>query len=155
MSNLDTSSKVKTRTRSPKSPTKAGIGKNSTPEESKSGDRERLVVERKQADEDKSLNDNAELHDLSEEEDELQDDEETGLTGKDKSKRTRKRRRNTLLDQRVAAEVKISPEEKKEADQNVLKVLLINGLLIGLWYIFSLSISIVCPLGLPFESGAC
>lgn len=80
------------------------------------------------------------------EEEGLQDDEETGLTGKDKSRRRRKRRRNTLLDERIARDVKITAEEKKEADQNVLKSSLINGLLILSWYTFSLSISIVGPL---------
>lgn len=84
-----------------------------------------------------------EVDDLSDEG--LQDDEETGLTGKDKGKRKNKRRRNTLLDQRIAGEVKvvISDEEKKEADQNVVRKSLINGLLIAMWYVFSLSISIV------------
>lgn len=77
------------------------------------------------------------------EEDGLQDDEETGLTGKDRSRRKRRRRKNTLLDQRIAADVKITAEEKKEADQNVLKNSIINGLLILSWYTFSLSISIV------------
>jgi len=93
------------------------------------------------SDDDRSTSEDVELNDLSD--DGLQDDEETGLTGKDKSKRKRRRRRNTLLDQRIAADVKITAEEKKEADQNVVKKSLINGLLIGLWYLFSLSISLV------------
>ncbi|KAL2075969.1 hypothetical protein VTL71DRAFT_912 [Oculimacula yallundae] len=90
---------------------------------------------------DESLSD-AEADDLSD--DGLQDDEETGLTGKDKGKRKNKRRRNTLLDQRIAGDVKvvITDEEKKEADQTVLRKGLINGLLILMWYVFSLSISI-------------
>jgi len=91
--------------------------------------------------EDDSLSE-GEVDDLSD--DGLQDDEETGLTGKDKGRRKSKRRRNTLLDQRIAGEPKvvISDEEKKEADQNVVKKSLINGLLIAMWYVFSLSISI-------------
>jgi solute carrier family 35 protein C2 len=93
-------------------------------------------------DDELSTSEDVELEDLSEE-DGLQDDEETGLTGKDKGKRKRKRRRNTLMDQRIAGEIKITAEEKKEADQNVLKKGFINALLIGLWYLFSLSISIV------------
>ncbi|PMD32565.1 TPT-domain-containing protein [Hyaloscypha variabilis F] len=92
------------------------------------------------SDDDRSTSEDVELDNLSD--DGLQDDEETGLTGKDKSKRKRRRRRNTLLDQRVAADVKITAEEKKEADQNVVKNSLINCLLIGLWYLFSLSISL-------------
>jgi solute carrier family 35 protein C2 len=138
MNKLDTSSKSKLKTRSPKSPTK--VRRNSIQEEPKSGDRERFIGERRNSDE--STSEDVELEDLSEEEG-LQDDEETGLTGKDKKRRKGKRRRNTLLDHRVAAEVTITVEEKKEADQNVLKNLLINGTLIGLWYLFSLSISIV------------
>ncbi|TVY36359.1 putative transporter, partial [Lachnellula subtilissima] len=88
----------------------------------------------------KSTSDEVELDDLSD--DGLQDDEETGLTGKDKGRRKRKRRHNTQLDHRIAGDIKITDEEKKEADQNVFKRSLVNGILIGLWYIFSLSISI-------------
>lgn len=95
-------------------------------------------------DEDVSTSEDVELNELSEDEG-LQDDEETGLTGKDKKRRRKRRRRNTLIDQRVAREIKITAEEKKEADQNVVKKSLVNGLLIGLWYLFSLSISIVGP----------
>jgi solute carrier family 35 protein C2 len=93
------------------------------------------------SDDDLSTSEDVELDELSD--DGLQDDEETGLTKKDKSKRKRRRRRNTLLDQRIAADVQITAEEKREADQNVVKRSLINGLLIGLWYLFSLSISLV------------
>ncbi|KAE8443023.1 hypothetical protein EG329_002417 [Mollisiaceae sp. DMI_Dod_QoI] len=125
MNSLDTSSKGKTK-RSPRSPTK---GTDSIQEDPK--------LERPS---DESTSEDMELDDLSD--DGLQDDEETGLTGKDKNQRKRRRRRNTLMDQRVAADVKISEEEKKEADQFVLKNLLLNGILIGLWYLFSLSISI-------------
>jgi len=102
------------------------------------------------SDDDRSTSEDVELDNLSD--DGLQDDEETGLTGKDKSKRKRRRRRNTLLDQRVAADVKITAEEKKEADQNVVKNSLINCLLIGLWYLFSLSISLVSPLSMSPSS---
>lgn len=92
-------------------------------------------------DDTRSTSENLELDDLSD--DGLQDDEETGLTGKDKSRRKKKRRQNTLLDHRIAGDIKITDDEKKEADQNVLKNSLVNGILIGLWYLFSLSISIV------------
>lgn len=90
----------------------------------------------------KSTSEDLELGDLSED-DGLQDDEETGLTAKDKRRRRQRRRKNTLLDQRVAGDVKVTAEEKKQADLNVLKNGIINGVLIGLWYLFSLSISIV------------
>ncbi|KAH8602827.1 triose-phosphate transporter family-domain-containing protein [Bisporella sp. PMI_857] len=92
-------------------------------------------------DDDTSISDDLELNDLSEEEG-LQDDEETGLTGKDRGKRKGRKRRNTLLDQRIVGDSQITAEEKKEADQNVIRKALVNGLLICLWYIFSLSISI-------------
>jgi solute carrier family 35 protein C2 len=72
----------------------------------------------------------------------LHDDEETGLTTKDRRRKKQKKRRNTLLDQRIARE-SVTAEEKREADRNVLKQSLINVTLIGLWYVFSLSISIV------------
>lgn len=127
MNPLDTSAKTKTSSRS-QSPTKLG---NSIPEDPK------LEMPSEE-----STSEDMELDDLSD--DGLQDDEETGLTGKDKDKRKRRRRRNTLMDQRVAADVKITEEERKEADQFVLRNLLLNGSLIGLWYLFSLSISIVC-----------
>ncbi|KAI9048245.1 hypothetical protein LZ554_008040 [Drepanopeziza brunnea f. sp. 'monogermtubi'] len=95
---------------------------------------------------DDSTSEDLELDELSD--DGLQDDEETGLTGKIKGRRRQRRRKITLLDQRIAgdghvgAKIAITAEEKKEADQNVVKNSLINGLLIGLWYVFSLSISI-------------
>ncbi|RBR14658.1 uncharacterized protein FIESC28_07636 [Fusarium coffeatum] len=73
----------------------------------------------------------------------LQDDEETGLTRKDKQRRQKKRIRNTQLDQRVARDRNdISKEERKEADKTVFRSLMINMVLILLWYLFSLSISI-------------
>jgi solute carrier family 35 protein C2 len=72
----------------------------------------------------------------------LHDDEETGLTGKDRRRKRRKRNRNQLLDQRIVRD-KISPEEKKEADRSVARNLMIDAALIGLWYFFSLLISLV------------
>lgn len=84
------------------------------------------------------------LERMSEEDDEILDDEETGLTAADKGKRQGRRRRNTLLDERIAAsEVKITAEEQKLADQSVFRQSLINGFLIALWYFFSLTISLV------------
>lgn len=69
----------------------------------------------------------------------LNDDEETGLTGIDKRRRRERRNRNTQFDQRIAAEGSgtskggTTAEEKKEANQNVVKRMGINVLLIGLW----------------------
>lgn len=72
----------------------------------------------------------------------LHDDEETGLTAKERKRKQRKKRRNTLLDQRIARD-NVTAEEKREADQNVVRRLAVNGTLIGLWYLFSLCISLV------------
>ena len=73
----------------------------------------------------------------------LHDDEETGLTDPDRRRRQKKRRRNTLLDQRIAREKSLSADERKDVDKSVVRTLLTNALLIGLWYLFSLSISLV------------
>ncbi|KAJ2977816.1 hypothetical protein NUW58_g7690 [Xylaria curta] len=71
----------------------------------------------------------------------LHDDEETGLTNKDKRRKQAKRRRNTRLDQRIARD-NLTDEERKQADQNVVRKLAVNACLIALWYMFSLSISL-------------
>ncbi|KAL2358392.1 triose-phosphate transporter family-domain-containing protein [Cryomyces antarcticus] len=73
---------------------------------------------------------------------ELVDDEETGLTGHDRRKRGRRKRRNTRLDERILGNVEITKGEEKLATQTLLRTSLINCLLIGLWYLFSISISI-------------
>ncbi|KAB2572434.1 putative transporter [Lasiodiplodia theobromae] len=69
-------------------------------------------------------------------------DEEAALTGKDRRRRRKRKRRNTQLDNRIASEVTISEEEEKVATAALLKSSLINVCLIGLWYLFSISISI-------------
>ncbi|KAI1826421.1 triose-phosphate transporter family-domain-containing protein [Xylaria intraflava] len=71
----------------------------------------------------------------------LHDDEETGLTIKDKRRKRNKRRRNTRLDQRIVPD-RLTDEERRRADENVIKKLAVNAVLIGLWYFFSLSISL-------------
>lgn len=98
-------------------------------------------------DEEANPTEDVELSALSEDEG-VQDDEETGLTGKDKLRRKKRRRRNTLLDQRIVGESRATAEEKKEATQSVVKSSLINLSLIGMWYFCSLSISLV-SLSLP------
>ena len=90
----------------------------------------------------RSTSEDVELHHMASE-DGLTDDEETGLTKKDKRNRKRRRRKNTLLDQRIIGNSKSSKKDAKLADKNVLRASLINALLIGSWYFFSLSISIV------------
>lgn len=98
------------------------------------------------------VRDDSGLDSLSDED--LHDDEETGLTRKDKRRVQKKRRKNTRLDQRIVLEKNLTADEQKEADQDVFRKLMINGGLILLWYFFSLSISLVrfppiedpCPL---------
>ncbi|MCJ1249252.1 Triose-phosphate Transporter [Trapelia coarctata] len=75
-------------------------------------------------------------------EEEVTDDEEAGLTKADRGRRRRRKGRHTSLDERVSGSPKISKKERKLADLSVLKSSAINALLIGLWYLFSLSISI-------------
>lgn len=78
--------------------------------------------------------------------DDLHDDEETGLTAKQRRKQRRRRRRQRRqLDARIA-DVKASRNDVFSlglAERSVLRRLLVNGVLILSWYFFSLSISIV------------
>lgn len=74
----------------------------------------------------------------------LRDDEETGLTSKEKKKKQKKKRRNTLLDQRIAQEKSLSPDEKRALDKGIARRIAINIGLVLLWYLFSLCISLVC-----------
>lgn len=73
----------------------------------------------------------------------LQNDEETGLTAREKKRRHKKRTRSTQLDQRFATSKDLSPDEQQEADRAIVKRIAINIILILLWYLFSLSISLV------------
>lgn len=73
----------------------------------------------------------------------LHSDEETGLSNKERARRQKKRRRITQLGQRIARDKSLSEEERQEADKDVVKKLLVNVVLILLWYFFSLSISLV------------
>jgi solute carrier family 35 protein C2 len=86
----------------------------------------------------------AESEELSLSDDEHEDDEETGLTAKERSHRRQKRRKlRRQLDARIAG-VKASKRDGSSlADKNVIRRLLINAGLILLWYLFSLSISVV------------
>lgn len=80
----------------------------------------------------KSNSDNQDPNNVSDDDD-LQVDEEAALTGNARGKQRRKRRRNQHMDQRIVNDAEITKEEKKEADQNVLKSMLIDGLFIALW----------------------
>lgn len=74
----------------------------------------------------------------------LTDDEETGLT-KDQQKERRRRRRRQAYQ---APDEGVGVQGKKGwlsmADMVVLKKSGVNAMLIGLWYLFSVSISVVC-----------
>ncbi len=67
-------------------------------------------------------------------------DEETGLT---KRERRQKIHQQDQLDAQTGAHVPVTKHEARLADRDVVKKLLVNSVLILLWYIFSLSISIV------------
>jgi solute carrier family 35 protein C2 len=75
--------------------------------------------------------------------DDLQSDEETGLSNIERARRQKKRQRNTQLGQRLVRDKSLSAEERQEADKDVVRRLLVNMFLILLWYFFSLSISLV------------
>lgn len=77
----------------------------------------------------------------------LTDDEEAGLTRKDKRKRKRRRTLNTKMDERVAGSLGASSSQWSLADRNVIKASLVNALLIASWYLFSVSISVVSCAG--------
>ncbi|KAF2772539.1 TPT-domain-containing protein [Teratosphaeria nubilosa] len=72
------------------------------------------------------------------------DDEETGLTHAQRKKRRRRRRRrkHMRLDQRVAEDGDVQKTEDRLARGTMLRNIAINAALIGLWYSFSISISV-------------
>ncbi|KAJ5783626.1 uncharacterized protein N7518_009303 [Penicillium psychrosexuale] len=74
--------------------------------------------------------------------DDDQYDEETGLTTHQKRQRRRRRKQRRKLDARIADVKSHGTIREILSDRNVVKKLLINGGLILLWYLFSLSISI-------------
>jgi len=71
------------------------------------------------------------------------DDPETGLNQQERRKYIKRKRRRDGLDSRIAGSAGLSKDEAREADKNVMRNLVVNAVLIGLWYFFSLSISIV------------
>lgn len=75
--------------------------------------------------------------------DPFSDDEETGMTKKDKRHRKRKRRKAVRMDERFAGNAKASKPRKNSTFRDIYKALLINALLVASWYTFSLSLSIV------------
>ncbi|KAF2495152.1 TPT-domain-containing protein [Lophium mytilinum] len=90
---------------------------------------------------DKTESTDLELDDMRSD-DELEDDEETGLTARDRRRRRRRKRQHTRFDERIVPDHSISKEEEKMASQSMVRSMLINAVLIGLWYFFSISISL-------------
>ena len=76
-------------------------------------------------------------------EDPFSDDEEAGMTKKDKRHRKRRRRKALRMDERFAGNIKEQRPNKALTRNDVYKAWLINALLVASWYAFSLSISIV------------
>lgn len=74
--------------------------------------------------------------------DDDQYDEETGLTTSQKRQRRRRRKQRRKLDARIADVKGHGGIREVLSDRTIVKKLLINGGLILLWYLFSLSISI-------------
>ncbi|KAL5596967.1 hypothetical protein BROUX41_006359 [Berkeleyomyces rouxiae] len=82
--------------------------------------------------------------------DDLHSDEETGLTDRERSRKRAQRQSSMRVNHRIAGSAgahggrppALTKEEKKEADKNVARRLGVNGVLILLWYLFSLSISL-------------
>lgn len=70
------------------------------------------------------------------------DDEETGLTKRDRRQKRRRKMKDTSLDERILGPSKVEMGQSL-ADKSVLRASIINILLIASWYCFSLSISIV------------
>ena len=100
----------------------------------------------------RTTSEDVELNALSSDNDST-NDEEAGLTKHDAGKRERKRRKNTLLNGRVAVGPVASKQASYLAAKNFYKALIINALLIASWYTFSLSISIVSLL--PYGTDGC
>lgn len=73
----------------------------------------------------------------------LEDDEETGLTSNLRHQRTRRKRKNTAMDERIAPNVDMKKEEDRLTNRTVWTTILINAVLVALWYAFSISISVV------------
>lgn len=73
----------------------------------------------------------------------LNEDEEMGLTSGERAEKRKKRQRSMRLDQRIVPEKSPSPVARTTPDQSLMRQIMINGGLILLWYLFSLSLSLV------------
>lgn len=68
---------------------------------------------------------------------------ETGLSKHERNKYIKRKRRRTGLDLRIAGANGVQDDEAREADRSVMRDLGINAVLMGMWFFFSLAISIV------------
>ena len=82
-------------------------------------------------------------HDTRKNGEESDSDEEAGLDTQERTARRDRRYQDTSPNGRIAPEILSSKDEKRLADLAVLKTSLVNVVLIGLWYTFSVSISLV------------
>jgi solute carrier family 35 protein C2 len=99
--------------------------------------------------------DDFELDDIASD-DGLEDDEETGLTSEDRQKRRRKKRRGTLLNERVVPGADTREEELRLANKSFWSAIVMNSILIGLWYLFSIAITVVSiSMGAVCRNGEC
>lgn len=71
------------------------------------------------------------------------EDEEMGLTSGERAEKRKKKQRSMRLDQRIVPEKSPSPMGRTTEDQSLMRQIMINGGLILLWYLFSLSLSLV------------
>lgn len=95
-------------------------------------------------DEDKSIMSDSSEHELDAFDSDDALDVESGLPTEERRKFLRSKRKRNNLDARIAGPpARLSKEEKEQADKNVIQKLTVNAGLIGLWYFFSLSISLV------------
>lgn len=100
-------------------------------------------------DEDKSVMSDSSEHELDafDSDDDLYAiDVESGVPTEERRKFLNKKRKRNNIDARIGgAPARLSKQEKAEADKHVARKLMVNAGLIGLWYFFSLSISLVRP----------
>lgn len=83
-----------------------------------------------------------EMDDYLRSDEELDDDEETGLTHQERRKRRRRKRKNTKLDERIVGDNDDGKAEVRLANATLMRIYFVNACLICLWYSFSISISV-------------
>ncbi len=76
----------------------------------------------------------------------LNDDEETGLTSAERAKRRTQKKKRSRLDERIAGTASgaynITKQEDQAATQQVARNVIINALLIGSWYVHGRCITV-------------